>query len=75
MSDWCRAETTYANALGALELRRSMLVSYYDAVLLSSAVLHGCTHFLSEDLQHDRLIGHMRVVNPFLAAPDAVLTS
>ncbi len=75
MRGWCRAGTTYANALGALELRRTMLGSHYDAVLLSSALLHGCTHFLSEDLQHDRLIGDMRVVNPFLTAPDAVLTA
>lgn len=111
MREWCRAETTYANALGALELKRTMLVSYYGAVLLSSAAKHvpkqlydffdknmllcfggassyrsdgivrsehalaRCSHFLSEDLQHDRLIGQMRVLNPFLVSPETVLAA
>ena len=70
----CTAETSFASAVSALDLQSRMHVRFYDAVLLASALAARCTHFLSEDLQHDRVIGEMRIVNPFLVAPGAILT-
>lgn len=74
MESWCTAETSAATALAALDLQTQMHVRFYDAVLLASARAARCTHFLSEDLQHDRLIGDMRILNPFMIAPDAILS-
>lgn len=71
---WCTAETTYESAIGALALLRQMSVSYYDAVLLVSAMLAGCDIFLSEDLQHDRRIEGLRIINPFLASTEVLKT-
>lgn len=70
---WCTAQTVYENALEALDLQQQMYVSYYDAVLLSSALAAGCTHFLSEDFQAGRTVAGMKIVNPFETEPETVL--
>jgi predicted nucleic acid-binding protein len=40
-------------------------LSWFDAHLWSYAEHYGLPEILSEDLQHDRLYGSVRVVNPF----------
>ena len=41
-------------------------LSWFDAHLWSYAEHYGLTEILTEDLQHDRLYGSVRVVNPFI---------
>lgn len=41
-------------------------LSWFDAHLWAYAEHHGLQEILTEDLQHDRLYGTVRVVNPFL---------
>ena len=41
-------------------------LSWFDAHLWSYAEHYGLSEILSEDLQHDRMYGTVRVVNPFL---------
>lgn len=41
-------------------------LNWFDAHLWSYAEHYGLPEILSEDLQHDRLYGTVRVVNPFL---------
>lgn len=41
-------------------------LSWFDAHLWSYAEHYGLEKILSEDLQHDRMYGSVRVVNPFL---------
>ena len=41
-------------------------LSWFDAHLWSYAEHYGLPEILSEDLQHDRLYGSVRVVNPFV---------
>ena len=72
---WWTLETVYENAVEALDLQQEIYVSYYDAVLLSSALRAGCTHFLSEDLQHGRLVRTMRIVNSFEEEPGSIFMS
>jgi predicted nucleic acid-binding protein len=48
--------------------------SYWDCVLLASAVLAGCDVFFTEDLQHGRRIGGLSVVDPFKSAAGFGLT-
>lgn len=46
-------------------------LSWFDAHLWSYAEHYGLPEILSEDLQHDRLYGSVRVVNPFLGPANA----
>jgi len=38
---------------------------WYDALIWAYADVNGLTEIISEDFQHDRLYGSVRVVNPF----------
>lgn len=55
---------------GAWDLQDRYALSYWDALILSSAHQQGCSHLLSEDLQHDQLLDAVRVINPFLVRPE-----
>jgi predicted nucleic acid-binding protein len=52
----------------ALQIRTETGYSFYDALIVTAAVESGCRVLYTEDLQHDRVVRNMRVVNPFLAA-------
>jgi predicted nucleic acid-binding protein len=52
----------------ALTLARGHGLSFYDALILASAVEGGCDTVYSEDLQHGRSFGQLAVINPFLAS-------
>lgn len=43
-------------------------LSVYDAMIVASAVLSGCTTLWSEDMQHGGVIDGVRIMNPFKAA-------
>jgi predicted nucleic acid-binding protein len=47
-------------------------LSWFDAHLWAYAEVHGLPEILSEDFEHGRHYGSVRVVDPFLAAADAV---
>jgi len=40
-------------------------LSWYDALMWAYAELNGLTEIISEDFQHGRLYGRVRIVNPF----------
>ncbi|MDO8412266.1 MAG: PIN domain-containing protein [Gallionellaceae bacterium] len=43
-------------------------LSYYDALIVATALEAGCTTLYSEDLQHGQVFdGSLRVINPFLS--------
>lgn len=50
-----------------LELSEAFGVSFWDAVILAAAHAARCETLWSEDFQHDRLYGSVRVRNLFLA--------
>lgn len=56
------------HVMAAIELQRTHVMSYWDALILASAQAAGCERVLTEDLQHGSVIGGVRVENPFLAA-------
>jgi predicted nucleic acid-binding protein len=58
-------ETTVPVMLGALEIKASYRVSYWDAAILSAARALGCRELLSEDLTHSREVEGIRIHNPF----------
>lgn len=51
----------------ALDVRGRYGFSFYDALIVSSALAAGCTRLLSEDLQHGQTIGDLSIVDPFRA--------
>lgn len=49
--------------------------SWWDCLLLASAIELGCTHFLSEDLQDGQQIDTLTIVDPFAHSPLQILIS
>jgi len=53
----------------AMDIKDRYGYSYYDSLILSSAIGSGCTTVFSEDMQHGQLIeGALRILNPFREA-------
>lgn len=53
----------------AWDIRERFALSWYDCLLLESARALGCSHFLSEDMQHGQIVNGVTLVNPFIALP------
>ena len=50
----------------ALELASQHGLSFYDALIIATAIEAGCDIWFSEDMQHDRSFGTLIIRNPFL---------
>ena len=50
----------------ALAIVRDNRFSFYDALIVASAIEAGCDTLYSEDMQHDRAIGGLTIRNPFI---------
>jgi predicted nucleic acid-binding protein len=48
-------------------------ISFWDGLMLASALAHGCAIFLSEDMNAGQKIETLRIVDPFKTAPEDVL--
>jgi len=73
LQTFCRAPTDAETAIKGFLLHERFKLSFYDAVLIASALSADCGLFLSEDLTHFQSFGALRVVNPFLATPQEIL--
>jgi predicted nucleic acid-binding protein len=58
-----------ADLLAAIDLHRLHGLSLWDALVIQSALAARCGVLYSEDLQHGRQFGGLRVENPFAAQP------
>ncbi len=47
--------------------------SWWDTLVISSALFLDCTYLLSEDMQHEQQIANLTIINPFLIDSDAML--
>lgn len=50
----------------ALEIHEKTQFSYYDSLIVTSALEAGCEVLYSEDMQSGRLIDGLKIKNPFL---------
>lgn len=50
----------------AVKIREQTQYRFYDSLIVASALLSGAEVLYSEDLQHDRKIGDLKIENPFL---------
>ncbi len=41
-------------------------ISFWDAMIVHAARSAGCSVLYTEDLQHDAVLGGVRIVNPFV---------
>lgn len=53
--------------LEALQVRSRYRFSWYDSLIVASALQAQCRRLLTEDLQHGQQIGTLTIENPFLA--------
>ncbi len=64
---------TWREVLTARSIRDDTGYSWWDCLLLASALELGCSHFLSEDLQDGQEIGGLTIINPFTHGPEEIL--
>ena len=57
---------TAQNCRSALALASEHGFSFYDALIVASAIEAGCDTLYSEDMQHGRTIGALTIRNPFV---------
>lgn len=66
---WMRFPVQENDALvlrSAFGLRKTTGFSIWDCNVVAAAAASGCTELYTEDLSHDRIVGGVRIVNPFL---------
>jgi predicted nucleic acid-binding protein len=66
---------TLATSVSARRYFSEFHYSWWDCLLLVSALELGCTHFLSEDLQDGQVIDTLTIVDPFAHSPEQILIS
>jgi predicted nucleic acid-binding protein len=47
-------------------------LSWWDALIVSSAQVSNCTYLLTENLQENQNLGHVRVIHPFHTSPESL---
>lgn len=56
-----------ANVMQAMEVKQKYNYSYWDRLVLATALLHNCSIVYSEDMHHNQLINTtLRIINPFV---------
>jgi predicted nucleic acid-binding protein len=58
---------------GAWALQDRFMLSYWDALIVSSAQQQGCTYLISEDLSDGQVFDSVTKINPFLHEPAEIL--
>jgi predicted nucleic acid-binding protein len=58
-------DMTAAILKDALALKARQGFSYWDCAIIAAARASGCDTLYSEDLSHGRVVGGVRIVNPF----------
>lgn len=62
---WHVHTVTTGDILEAADLEQRHSLSFWDALIIVAATRSGAERILSEDLQHGRTIGGVRIENPF----------
>ena len=69
LSSFCVAPSGYEVTKQAWRVQDATNYVWWDCVLLGAALLAGAEYFLSEDMQHERRLEGMTILNPFRLAP------
>ena len=68
LSRWEVHAPTAEDVLGAIGLQRDAQLSFWDAMILTSAGKLGCSVLYSEDLNAGQSVSGVAIVNPFVEA-------
>jgi predicted nucleic acid-binding protein len=63
-SQWC-GETTAREIQDAFRIESTAQISFWDALIVASALQSGANRILSDDLNHGQTISGIAIVNPF----------
>ncbi len=74
LSPYCRAPYNLEVTQLAWRIQDQSGFSWWDCMLLASASLANCTRFFSEDLQHERDVGGLTILDPFQLDPNSLLS-
>lgn len=61
----CATFPTSKTYVRSLDISEETGFSFYDAMIIAGAQEAGCGVIYSEDLQHGRTLGGLKIVNPF----------
>lgn len=56
----------------AWEIQDRYKYSWWDTLIISSALLMECDYLITEDIQHEQKIGNLTIIDPFLISWDAL---
>lgn len=80
VAEWVSAFVPYCTApldarvfASALAVEREARLSWWDCLIVASALHAGCATLLTEDMQHGQAIGPLRIVDPFREDPAVFL--
>jgi len=60
------AEVSHYDVSEALEIKGEYNFSYWDSLIIASAIKNRCNILFSEDLQHNQVINNsLKIINPF----------
>jgi len=74
LSVWQPLEISTKLIASAWDIQDQYGYSWWDTLVISSALFLSCTYLLSEDMQHDQHIGNLTIINPFLVDSDALIS-
>jgi predicted nucleic acid-binding protein len=69
LSQWVHVPSTAELLEAAWTAQDEFRLSWWDALVLAAAQLTDCGTLLSEDFQHGRELGGVRVASPFKTTP------
>lgn len=65
MSPMWQLNSSLGLTIKALDIQERWSYSFYDSLIIASALESGCSVLYSEDLQHGQSIDGLRIINPF----------
>jgi predicted nucleic acid-binding protein len=57
----------------AWDVQDQYAYSWWDSLVIASALFLDCDYLLSEDMQHEQSLGNLKIVNPFLSDCELVM--
>ena len=72
LSVWNPLVMSTALIESAWEIQDRYKYSWWDTLILSSALLLECDYLITEDMQHEQKIGNLTIIDPFLVSWDAL---
>jgi predicted nucleic acid-binding protein len=70
---WCTAPYGADEVRTALGLVKKWRLSWWDGLIIASALAARCTHLVTEDGQSAPAIEGLRIIDPFATAPEDLL--